>query len=317
MLTATRLLWQGAGRPDPEHALVSDVPCWWCGLPSPGLAAPLGATVPKTFPWQHLAACPASEIVCGPCAWSLCDRVSLPPEQAMEGLGKRIEAGGRLRASVRGDDPGQIRLFLRLADGRIGVWSSVTPAGREGPWMEAREALRQIPETVGPCELLDVVEDRDISAGPTARFRNYHHLGTPTAWRPCTNADRAVLREWLLAPPGGPWVCVIGDGQKHAAVMAADAVVHPGDMHAAYVDGAVARWRPGQIGPWLDAIEHLRLAGASDDEVRSGRYTRAGLAWTLAHRHWEPLIRDARGRPALMDLLLFLRRLPKEITDAD
>lgn len=312
MLTASRLIHAGAGSPAPEGAIATAAACWWCGLPSPGSGRPFGDAIPDTFPDRHRAAVPASPVVCAPCAWTLSDRIALPADLADAGIGRRLDAGGRARLSVDGDDPGRPRLFLRLADGRIGVWSAATPTAREAPWLEARETLRLDPVDVGPCTLLAVVPESALSAGATARFRNYHHIATPSTWRPCTNADRAVLRDFLLAPPPAvPWVVVIGDGQKHGAIYADEAVVHPGDAPAAYVDGAAARWRAGDLPRWLRAVEQLRLAGVSDDEIRTGRYTRAPLA-VRAH---EPEVRPLRDRPACLDLVMFLRRLPKELPD--
>lgn len=286
ILTASRLLHAGAGCPSPEGAVPSDAPCWWCGLPSPGLAVP--ERMPDTFPDRHRAARSDSDMVCAPCAWTMSDRIALPAELADAGLSRKIAAGGRLRVSVRGDDPGRPRLFLRLADGRIGVWALPGKnAAADEPWLAAREALR-----VDPVGAVDIVTDADLSAGATARSRNYHHIGTPSLWRPCTAADRAVLRGFLLNPPADrPWVVVIGDGQKHGAIYATDAVVHPGDAHGAYVDGAVARWRPGELGLWLAAVEALRVAGCGDDEIAAGRYHRGDV---VAIRRHEPTARAAR-----------------------
>ena len=311
MLTASSLLWTGAGRPAPEGAEPYSGPCWWCGCPAPGTGRHVDVAVPDTFADCHLATVPAASHVCASCAWTMSDRIALPAELADAGLGKRLAEGGRLRVSVRGDDPGKPRLFLRLDDGRIGVWPVGRNAAADEPWLQARAALRS-----DPVGAVDIITDADLSAGATARFRNYHHLGTRSTWRPCTNADRAVIRAWLLDPPASePWVCVIGDGQKHAAIRAADAVVHPGDMPALYFDGAVVRYRPGTLARQLEAIERLRVAGASDDEVRTGRYARSGAGWALAYRRHEPVVMAVRQHPALMDACLFLRRLPKELPD--
>jgi hypothetical protein len=313
-VTATSLLWSGAGRPAPEGAEPYDGPCWWCGEPSPGTGRPVADAVPDTFPDRARALSPAATHLCAACAWTMSDRIALPAELADAGLAKRIAEGGRLRVSVRGDDPKKPRLFLRLDDGRIGVWLVGRNAAADEPWLQARASLRSRTEDVGENRLLDVITDADLSAGATARFRNYHHLGTPTRWRPCTAADRALLRVWLLDPPESePWVCVIGDGQKHAAIHASDAVVQPGDLCAVYLEGAIVRYDPPGLRWRLDAIERLRLAGASDDEIRTGRYARSGLEWARAWREYGPTAADTRKRPALMDLCLFLRRLPKEM----
>lgn len=314
-LAATHLLWRGAGCPDPEHAEATEERCWWCGEPSPGVGAPLKRTIPGTFTDGDKAALPSSRWVCAPCAWSVCDRVALPDELARAGLEKRIDAGGRLRASVQGDPPGTTRLFLRLADGKVGVWSSASPAAKEGPWMDARERLRESPESVGPCELLAIVEAHEVTAGPTARFRNYHHLGTASKWRPCTNADKAVLREWLLSPPGEEWACVIGDGQKHAAIHATTSAPLP---HAQEVyldvggDAGPVTYAPDDLAQWLAAYEGLIRAGADDDEIVTGKYLRGGFALGLAVREHDPVLKPIRGGTR-MRLVSFLRRSRKDL----
>jgi hypothetical protein len=307
MLTAPALLWSGAGRPAPEGVVPSTAPCWWCGVASPGSGRPIDDAIPDTFPDRHRAAVPESGVLCAPCAWTMSDRIALPAELADAGLTRKLDEGGRLRVSVNGDDPGKPRLFLRLASGEIGVWPVGRNAAADEPWLAAREQLRQDP--VGAAAIVPVSA---ISAGATARFRNYHHIGTPSTWRPCTNADRAVLRAFLLDPPADrPWVVVIGDGQKHGAIYATDAVVHPGDMPSAYIDGAVARWRAGELERLLAAIEVLRMGGHSDEEIVSGKYTRSSLAW----RRYEPVVAVARLHPALLDLAILIRRLPKELSD--
>ena len=310
-MTAARLLHAAASSPAPEGAIAAVAPCWWCGLASPGRGVPVPHAIPDTFPDRARAAVPESVVVCAPCAWTLSDRIALPAELADAGLARKLEAGGRLRVSVRGDDPGRPRLFLRLSDGRIGVWLVGKNAAADEPWIAARAVLRDSAEGAA-----DIITDADLSVGATSRFRNYHHIGTPGMWRPCTAADRVVLRAFLLAPPtAAPWVVVIGDGQKHAALHASDAVVQPGDLHAAYVEGAIARWRPGMLAAWLGAVEGLRVAGASDEEIASGRYGRAGLAFVLARRTHEPTIATARVRQGCLDLALFIARRSKEISD--
>lgn len=305
-MTAARLVWDAAG--SPRSGASDPRPCWWCGLACDCGAVPQGDAIPDSFP--DVGAVPASEVVCAACAWTLSDQIALPAHLADAGIAKRLDAGGRLRVSVAGDEAGKPRLFLRLSSGDIGVWSVAKNAAGDEPWTEAIPFLRDSPADVGVCKLLAVVPMSSLSAGATARFRNYHHLATPGRWCPSTAADRAAIRGWLIDPPAGPWVCVLGDGQKHGVIYADGAIVRPGERPALWAWGRVVAYEPAGLAAQLTAWLDLRRAGASDNEIGSGRYSRAIDPVVL--RRAEAVLRPARDEPALIDVLALLRQTPKE-----
>lgn len=306
-MTAARLVWGAAGCPG--AATPVDAPCWWCGLACDVGAVAQSDAIPDSFP--DVGACPASEVVCVACAWTMSDQIALPAHLADAGIGRRLDAGGRLRVSVNGDDASKPRLFLRLSSGDVGIWSVGKNAAADVPWTEAIPVLRDSPADVGPCRLLAIVPLSSLSAGATARFRNYHHLATEGRWCPSTAADRAAIRAWLLDPPDGPWVCVLGDGQKHGVIYADGAVVYPGERPALWAWGRVVRYEPATLAAQLVAWLDLRRAGASDDEIGPGRYGRAIDPVVL--RRAEAVLRPAREEPTLIDVLALLRQTPKEI----
>lgn len=300
------LLWSGAGRPLVAGVVPVAARCWWCASTC-DLARPIADAIPDTFADRYLAAVPASPHVCAACAWTLCDQIALPMEMADAGIGKRLDVGGRLRVSVEGDDASRPRLFLRLADGRIGVWAVGRNAAADEPWLAARDALR-----LDPVGALAVVDASSLSAGATARFRNYHHLGTARSWRPLSNdgAGKAAIRVWLLDPPAEPFAAVIGDGQKHAAIRTP---VSDGDVCTVGLVGIPVTYRPAALRVWLVAYEALIAAGADDDEIAAGRYSRGSVALAVAIRLHDAVVAPIRGS-ARIELCAFLRRPRKELT---
>jgi len=300
---APALLWRGAGRPAPEGAVATDARCWWCAEPSPGLGVPVD-TLPDTFADRPLAALPSSAWLCACCAWTMSDRIRLPAELGDAALESRLAAGGRALVGLRGADP-ERRLVLRLDDGRIGLWSPATPTALEAPWTEAIASLRADPRDVGPCRLLEVVDPSALSTG-TARFRNYHHLGTERLWRPVPNSSegRAAVREWLLHPPAEPWCCVIGDGQKHVAIKTPVAG-GPGFVGVVGFVG-VEILLPERLGELLGLYEALILAGADDEAIAAWRFDGRSIGQAIAVRRADPL--RAYLGSGLIDLLTFIRR---------
>lgn len=331
--TAARILWHGAGCPAAPDEVTRNGPCWWCGLDCAGRARPLSCLA-STFPDDHLAAAPESRFLCAACGWTLNDRVSLPAEQGQSRIRMKAEAGRRAKVSLRGAEPDRY-LLLELADGRVGLWSCGPNARAEKPWEAARDALREAPADVGPCRFLEAVSYDDLDPGPVEKFRCFHHLGTARRWRPCTDTHRMEIREWLLSPPAEPWVGIIGDGKKHAAIYAefspgrvrihsrpradADGQVGlfsqpPGDVDAeqrVYFRGQMIDYLPAELARQIAAVEALVVAGARDEEIASGDYApRAELVIPLATH--EPTIAPLRGSPTV-DLLLYLRRNAKEL----
>lgn len=325
-MIASRLLWRAAGRPEwGDAAEPCSGPCWWCGAPTDGIGRPV-RTLPDTWPALPGPAVPSASHLCGGCSWSVSDRIRLPGDAEEAKTAARCEAGGRLNLE-RGR-----RLALRLADGRVGLWVSRGNAASEEPWLAAREALRVEPADVGAIALEEIVSPSSLAPAPKEKFRNYHHIGEdrPGTWRPYTNADRAAIRAVLLDPPAGPWCCVIGDGQKHAAI---HAPVSPGAVavgqvalfgaavrpttppQLVYVDGAVVAYHPEALAAQVAAVEALIAAGASDDEVSTGAYRPRGLTLHLAIREHDARIAPLRGGP-VFGLLLFLRRTRKQMEEA-
>lgn len=297
-MTPTHLLWQAAGCPTdttsapgaPHDVVRRDVRCWWCAQPH-AWGRPVSC-VPDTFADRHLAALPESAWLCLPCGWTMCDRVRLPGEQGVAQIRARVAKGGRLIVSVRGAAPS--RWLVREAGGRVELRRpGVNAAADEAAWL---------------VEPADVVDYADLTPDATERFRNYHHLAHASRWWPCTNASRQAIRAWLLDPPATPWVAVISDGQKHAALDAQrlDAITTSA-LAVVYYRGSVVRYRPAALALVVDAVEAIVAAGANDDEVQSGRYAPRDLALLRALREHDSVVAEWRGGAGL-DLALFLRR---------
>lgn len=317
LLTPTRLLWEAAGRPTdttdtPGHRDAVQVPgarCWWCAQPAPdGWARPVSCLA-DTFADRPNAALPSSPWLCLPCGWTLCDRVALPQAIGEAKIRARAARGGRLIVSLRGAPAARV-LVLELHSGQVGLWRVTGNAASDADWLAAVERLRAAPEPLGEHDLLDVVSYSELSPEATEKFRSYHHFAHSSRWWPCTIADRQEIRAWLLSPPAPPWVGVIGDGQKHDAIEATrlDAITQPGDtLCTVLYRRAVVRYQPAALSRLVDAIEALIVAGANDDEIRSGQYAPRGVPLLLAVRAHEPVVQPWRGGAGL-DLALYLRR---------
>ena len=315
------LLWEAAGRPDqltsqdgpdvvaaPRGAL-----CWWCGCPCPtGRGRSVRTAVVSTFPFAHRASAPDSPVVCLPCGWSLCDRISLPARMAADRIRSKAVQGRRQVVSLRGAEPERY-LVLELEDGRVGLWVPGAASRDEEPWTASVRELRVEPRDVGPCRLLEIVTYDDLGAGPVEKFRSYHHFGDRSRWFPCTDSDRAALRAWLLDPPRQPWAGVIGDGQKHFVIEAqrADAISHGALQTISYL-GLVVRYQPTDLDALIGAIEEMIRAGHHDEDIASGRYRDRGPEAFRAVRRLDPTIAPHRGS-AFLDLALYLRRNRKEL----
>lgn len=317
VLSVTRLLWEAAGRPTNTTDLTGRVDavrvpgarCWWCGQPAPDGWARPRSILPDTFPYPLETAIPESPHLCLPCGWTLCDRVALPGGIAAEKIRTRATKGGRLIVSVRGA-PAQRWLVLELADGTVGLWTPAENTAAEVPWTEAVEALRAAPVDVGPCRYVEAVPLDALAPEATEKFRAYHHWCSGGQWWPFTDSNRMELRARLLAGPRSPWCCVIGDGKGHSALQAQllDAV----DAVYLHRQRAVVRCTPADLTRWLEAVEALLVAGATDDEIARGRYAPRGLELLVAVRTHDPVVAEIRGGPTLA-LVLYLRRNRKEL----
>lgn len=321
VVSATLLLWEAAGRPTNTTDLTGandasrhpGARCWWCGHVAPdGWVRPV-TCLPDTFPFPLEAAVPRSEWLCLPCGWTLCDRILLPAEIGAAKIRARAARGGRSIVSVRGA-PAARWLVLELADGRVGLWTTGANAAADEPWTEAVAELRAAPRDVGPCRFVEAVAVEDLAPEATEKFRSYHHLAHRGRWWPCTDSDRAGIRAWLLNPPAPPWVAVIGDGKKHAAIQAQlyDAVTVAAGTCVAWFRGAAVTYEPVALAMQVEAAEELIRAGASDEEIQTGRYAPRDLRLRLAIRGFDHVIDPIRGGPAL-PLVLYLRRNRKEL----
>lgn len=316
---ATRLVWEAAGRPmnttgtdKQPDATQAEGRCWWCAADLEGWARPR-SVLPSTFPLPLQAAVPASEWLCMPCGWTLCDRIDLPRQMAEERIRMKARVGRRSQVSIDGREPERV-ITLELADCRVGLWTYGPNAAAEKPWQEARDELREDPRDVGPCKLIDIVTYDRLDAGPVEKFRSFHHAATPDRWWPCTDTDRMEIRAWLFNPPPPPWVMILGDGKKHHAISAAllDAVTRQASPCVVYWQGQAVTYEPQELQQVVAAIEALAIAGARDEEVSSGEYMPRGVALALALRTAEPVVAPVRGSP-LLDLALYLRRNRKEL----
>lgn len=320
--SVTRLLWDAAGRPTDTtgtdkkpDAYRCTEPCWWCGRPSPGWARPKSALT-DTFPFPAEASVPDSPHLCMPCGWTLCDRIRLPASYAYDRIRSKALQGRRQIVAVRGGEP-ERWLTLELADGTVGLWTPGANAAAEKAWSDAIKRLRENPVDVGPCRFVEAVPYDVLDAGPVEKFRAFHHFATRDRWWPCTDTDRMAIRAWLLNPPPGPWVGVIGDGKKHAAIAAqlADTVAtdtQPCVFHL----GAVVLYQPADLARLIAAVEGLIIAGARDEEILSGDYRGRGtLDWLRALRDHEPVVDEVRGGP-ILPLALYLRRNAKELKES-
>jgi hypothetical protein len=322
--TVTGILWRAAGSPrdtTDKRGNVDSVPhdglCWWCGHPAPGWARPR-SILPKTFPYPLQSAAPDSVHICLPCGWTLCDRIRLPHDYAIERIKTKARQGRRQIVSVRGKSPARW-LTLELDNGTVGLWEPASSARFEKPWTDAIKVLRGEPADVGPCRFVEAVDYAELDAGPVEKFRSFHHFATRDQWWACTDTNRADIREWLLRPPEPPWVGVIGEGKKHHAIEAQrlDALTTSNARARVYYLGAVVSYVPATLARQIAAVEELVRLGAGDDEILTGEYRpHASTEWLLALRRHDPVINEIRGGPTL-GLCLYLRRNRKELKNAD
>jgi hypothetical protein len=317
-ISATLLLWTAAGRPTNTTDLTGTVDatrstgarCWWCGHEAPdGHVRPLSCLT-DTFPYPLEAAVPASPWLCLPCGWTLCDRVALPQYLGEAKIRARAKKGGRLIVSVNGE-PAARWLVHDLADGTVGLWAVTGNAASEEPWHEAWAAGEV------PPGMAQAVSYAQLAPEATEKFRSYHHLATLSRWWPCTDSDRAGIREWLCNPPPPPWVAVIGDGKKHAAIRAQllDAVTTDSSLAVALFKDAIVQYRPAELIEAIASIEALIRAGAGDSDIETGLYSPRGIELVAAIRQHEPVVARWRGGPGL-GLAMYLRRNRQELSDA-
>jgi hypothetical protein len=209
-------------------------------------------------------------------------------------------------------------LALRLDNGQIGLWSTVSPAvskTAELDWAKVKEDLRKDPRDVGMVLLQKIVPPEAIEPDESEKFRNYHHFGGANLpWEVATDSDRMRIRHLLLNPPEGEYVAAIGDGQKHAIIYA-EPGLGPEDCRVYLrTAGKTISYVPEKLSAQLHAIEQLVVAGADDEEIVNGKYTRLAVPMMIALRIAEPIIAPVRGS-ATLDLLLYMRRTRAELKE--
>jgi len=319
MTTSARVLYDAAGRPPMPGAQPVASSCWWCGMPST-VALDRDKTIAGTFGDSALARSKASGWICIACAWTLCERVAIPPAYAARRMSTIFRTGRRFQGVVCGE-PAAKYLGLELADGRIGLWSLGANAKAEEGWTAAVSSLRSEPRDIGPCRFLRAVDATDIAPDATEKFRSYHHFGgVNLPWSVATDSDKAWIRHLLQNPPGGAWTAVIGDGQKHAAIFARISPGAPHGIQSVYFRplGVDIYYSPSHFAEVVAAVDLCRAAGWSDEEIQTGQQvmgtSRDILDMLPAWVATDPILGSQRGLP-LIDLALYLGRPRTELRD--
>lgn len=333
-MTAAEILWEGAGRPEvADVAAGPDVPCWWCGHKTGGRGRPI-ESLPATFPAPQRAACKESQWLCRACGWSLCEAVSLPATIAQARIAQKAALGKRASVAIGKGKP-EKRMILVLDSGKIGVWTSPSGVSNLDGALSLDKtplsvpALRKVPvsflgishgrlgDRPMTCEFLGEYPIEDLSDGATTgagteKFRSYHHFGTVSRWLPCTDSDKALMREWILNPPDEPWAGMIYDAKKHGVVFTSASM--PGGVQTLFFQGENIDYDPRVLSRQIEAVNALSTAGAREEEMDRGVYTSGGIPLILAVREHDHVLRSIRGGPT-MALCLYLRKSKKEMDD--
>jgi hypothetical protein len=228
----------------------------------------------------------------------LSDGVTLPAE-----VGRRLLAGalapdgdGRVSLDL---GQGSFRATVAFVGGAVGAW--VRP-GKPAEEAKLRTAL--------PVDHAVYLGSQEIlGTQVTGKFRNFFPFATESGhWEMWTKAEKAKVREVILNPPSGLWCLGLGDGQKHVAIHTPLSFGAPRELQSVCLEGRQVDYLPSEMTALVDAVEVLVLAGALDEEIRSGIYSRpSGLDWRRSYNLHEPTIRKARGH-APLDLAIWLRR---------
>lgn len=312
---ATWALWSAANRPMHRDFEPASGRCWWCASPIVEVGWPV-RLLPDTFPTPMRARAKSSTHLCAPCGWTLASGFTLPPELAAERLRERARPDwrGNRRTEVSIDGaPAEKRLVLELADGRIGLWTPVSPAAREAVWSED-PTQRDDPRDAGPVHFVGAYEPERLAPGGEIRFFVWHHVTLPDAhgrprWRPMTDAEKPAIRAHLLredldAPELG--ATVLSVEKKHCAIYASAERWASGAPRVVWFGGRSIDFYPTTLARLIDAIEGLVLAGARDDDILSGHYAGTAALYAAIRQH-EPVVRPHRGS-SLLYLALWLRR---------
>jgi len=303
--SSPRLLWTAAGCPTPEGAIPYVGRCLWCGQDATGVGRDR-KNLPDTFfdaVGKDCADLHAPHL-CAACGWTLSDGVRLPIRVGTRMLNKALAPDGDGRVSLDLPQTGWARCTVRpLDDGRIAAWVRPSKPAEE----------KRIREEGDPSSAAVVLAPEPMARLVTGKFRNFHAFASGSNWDMLTGGEKPRLREILLAPPDAPWTLTIGDGQKHEAIYGE--VSYPGGLQVTRFQGAVIHYDPPDLAALIVSIEALSFAGAREEEILSGRYSRSGLDWTLAYSAHEPTIQRRRGAP-ILGMALFLRRPVAELRAA-
>lgn len=311
-MSPTLLAWTGAGRPAVDDCEIVPGRCYWCGAGlDPLRSAPI-SWLPDSFPAHKDASVKTSDRICEPCCWSMGQRNALPRSYALDRIARKADVGRRGDVVIDGETEPRKVLILKLADGRVGLWSIGKNAAQEEGWAKRAAELREAPVDVGPCAYLGSWPLESLSPAPTDRMQSYHHFATSSRWWPCTDTDRGAIREWLLHPPDEPWVGAISDGKKHGLPFTAVSPARSAGLQVVYHDGDVVTYDPVVLHLLLGAIEALIVAGARDEEIASGRYHAASADLLRVRRQHDAILSRYRGG-ALLLLAFRLRRNRKEL----
>lgn len=309
---ATHIVYEAAGSPErPDFIAIAGV-CWWCGCASPtGRGWPIGR-LSDTFQGAEAARSPRSEAVCAPCAWTLGVGFRLPRAYGLERVRIKAEQGRRVDLRLDGDD---VKLLIaRLDDGAAGLWATAGKRDEEA-WLSSLHALRAAPRAVGDCRYLGARPIETLEPGLERFVQAFHHFVVDGVWSVCTDADKPRVRAHLLRDDiVGPAVTSLVTTQgKHTLIHTP--VEYPETGTRTVYFGGPVRYRPGELADLLAAVEALRLAGSSQEEMAVGEYAGRDLRWLTAFRRFEPTVAAYRGG-RLLDLALYLCRSYPELVAA-
>lgn len=313
---ATWALHAAAGHPDHPDFTDFAGPCWWCGCTATGRGWPV-ALLPDTFPTPALARVKTSTHLCAACGWTLASGFALPNALAALRLTERAEpswrGNRRTEVSVLGGAPVK-HLILRLADGRIGLWTPATPKAAEDAWLATLDRQQRGPHDVGPVRFVGAHPLADLAPGRELRFFVWHHVTLPDhdgrpCWRPMTDAEKPEIRHHLTREDlDGDHLgaTVLSTEKKHCAIYASVEHWHPHAPRVVWFGGQSITYRAPHLRDLIAAAEDLIAAGARDDAILSGRYPGDPALLTVL-RASERVLAPARGGP-LLSLALYLRR---------
>lgn len=148
--------------------------------------------------------------------------------------------------------------------------------------------------------------ERGLKTGHAVSWRNYSHVFAP-GLHACPG--RAEWREWLLDPPGPPFVFVVSlSGQKHLIFRAR--VAHSRDAYPVQMEEETVYLARREYAGLLDAVEALLALGARRESVLTGRYSQAELARGGAAllAMDEPVAVYRLRRPAWVQLAVYCAR---------